>query len=140
VRERCPGQGEASTFGLGRTALRLGAADRSDAAFATRDALRRLMQIADRTFAADRPVIIVLRVDGKTRGELLLRIAIAPAQEIDDVERLDFAEQPGARVRFRALQGFDQQRERLEAFGNFLRPIDDFTDADDDGHAVFRNS
>src|SRR5664280_220123 len=60
MRERRPRQGDAGAFGLGRGRLRFGAADRGDAAFAARDALRRLMQIADRAFAADRTVIGVL--------------------------------------------------------------------------------
>ena len=87
LRERRPRQRETCAFGLGRGALRFGAADRGDAAFAARDALRRFVQIADRAFAADRPVIGVLRLDAEAAGELLLRVAVAPAQEIDDVER-----------------------------------------------------
>ena len=69
--------------------------------------------------------------------KLLLRIAVAPAQEIDDVERVDLAEQFAAAVRFGALQRLFQQSERLEACRDFLRAIDDFADADDDGDAVF---
>ena len=49
----------------------------------------------------------------------------------------DLAEQFAAAVRFGALQRLFQQSERLEAFGDFLRAIDDFADADDDGDAVF---
>ena len=77
------------------------------------------------------------RLGAEPRGELLFRIAIAPAQEIDDVERADLAEQFAAAVRFRALQRLFQQRERLEPGGDLLRPVDDFADADDDGNAVF---
>ena len=139
MRERRPRQFDAGAFGLGCGGLRLGAADRSDTAFAARDALRRLMQIADRALAADRAVIGVLRLDAETVGKLNFRIAVAPAQEIDDVERLDFAEQFGARVAFGALQRLFQQGERFEAFGNLLRTVDDFADADDDGNAVVAN-
>src|SRR5260221_3301899 len=98
VRERRPRKFDAGAFGLGRGGLRFGAADRGDAAFAARDALRRLMQITDRALAADRAVIGMLRLDAETVGELLLRIAVTPAQEIDDIERLDFAEQFAAAV------------------------------------------
>ena len=117
--------------------LRLGAANRGDAALAARDALRRLMQIADRALAADRTVIEMRRLDAEAVGELLLRIAVAPAQEIDDIERADIAEQFCTGVRLRALQGFLEQGERFEASGDFLGAIDDFADADDDGDAVF---
>src|SRR5258706_1599492 len=136
VRERRPRKFGAGAFGLGRSGLRLGAADRGDAAFAARDALRGLMQIPDRALAADRAVIGVLRLDAETVGELLLRIAVTPTQEIDDIERLDFAKQFGARVRFGTLQRLLQQGERLEAFKNLLLTIDDFTDADDHGDAI----
>src|SRR6266702_4700302 len=47
------------------------------------------MQIADRAFAADRAVIGVLWRDAEAASEQLFRIAVAPAQEIDDVERAD---------------------------------------------------
>ena len=92
IRERRPRQFDAATLRLGRGRLRLGAADRGDAAFAARDALGRLMQIADRAFAADRPVIEMRRFGAEPSGKLLFRIAVAPAQEIDDVERADIAE------------------------------------------------
>src|SRR5712664_178838 len=77
--ERRPRQFDTGAFGLGRGGLRFGAADRGDAAFAARDALRRLMQIADRAFAADRAVIGVLWRDAEAAGEQLFRIAVAPA-------------------------------------------------------------
>src|SRR4030081_1530375 len=93
MRERRPRQIDFGALGLGGGALRFGAADRRHAAFAARDALCRFVQIADWTLAADRAVIGVLRRDAETGGEQLFRIAIAPAQEIDDVERLDIAEQ-----------------------------------------------
>ncbi len=134
--ERRPRQFDTGAFGLGRGGLRFGAADRGDAAFAARDALRRLMQITDRALAADRAVIGMLRLDAETVGELLLRIAVTPAQEIDDIERLDFAEQFAAAVLLGTLQRLFQQDERLEAFGNLLRTIDDFANTDDDGDAV----
>jgi hypothetical protein len=35
----------------------------------------------------------VFWLDAETRGDLLFRIAIAPAEKIDDVERLDIAQQ-----------------------------------------------
>ena len=98
------GSVDAGAFGLGRGRLRFGAADRGDAAFAARDALRRFVQIADRALAADRAVIGMRRLDAEPLRELLFRIAIAPAQEIDDVERLDLAEQLAAAVLFGALQ------------------------------------
>ena len=72
MRERRPRQRDAGALGLGRGRLRLGAADRGDAAFAARDALCRLMQIADRALAADRAVIGVRRLDAEALGELLL--------------------------------------------------------------------
>ena len=115
MRERRPRQIDLGAFRLGRGRLRLGAADRGDAAFAARDALGGLMQISDRALAADRAVIEVRRLDAEPAGKLLLRIAVAPAQEIDDVERADVAEQFAARVRFGALQRFFQQGQRLEA-------------------------
>ena len=122
---------------LGRGRLRLGAADRGDAAFAARDALGRLMQIADRAFAADRPVIEMRRFGAEPSGKLLFRIAVAPAQEIDDVERADIAEQFAAAVGLGALQRLLEQGERLEASSDVFRAIDDFADADDDGNTVF---
>ena len=88
-----PGRRHPGALGLGRGRLRLGAADGGDAAFAARDALRRLMQIADRALAADRAVIEMRRLDAEPIGKQLFRIAVAPAQEIDDVERADIAEQ-----------------------------------------------
>ena len=103
VRERGPRQFDAGAFRLGRAGLRLGAADRGDAAFAARDALGGLVQIADRALAADRAVIGMLRLDAEAVGELLFRIAVAPAQEIDDIERGDFAQQFAAAVGFGAL-------------------------------------
>ena len=136
--ERRPWQLDAGALGLGRGRLRFGAADRGDAAFAARDALRRLVQIADRALAADRAVIAMRRLDAEPLRELLLRIAIAPAQEIDDVERADLAEQLCRRCPLRrACSACSSRVERLEAVGDLLRPIDDFADADDDGNAVF---
>ena len=137
MRERRPRQIDLGAFRLGRGRLRLGAADRGDAAFAARDALGGLVQIADRALAADRPVIEMRRLDAEPTGQLLFRIAVAPAQEIDDVERADLAEQFAAAVGLRALQRLFQQRERLQPVGDLLRPIGDFADADDDGDAVF---
>ncbi len=137
MRERRPRQIEPGAFGLGRGALRFGAADRRDAAFAACDAQRGLVQIADRAFAADRPVIGVRRPDAETLGKLPGRVLIAPAQEVDDVERFNLTKQLAAAVRFRALQRLFQQCERLEAGSDFRRPIDDFADADDDGDAAF---
>src|ERR1700676_5674876 len=93
MRERRPRQFDAGAFRLGRGTLRLGAAYPRDTAFAPRDPLRGFVQIADRAFAADRAVIGVLRLDAETARELNFRIAVAPAQEIDDVKRLDLAQQ-----------------------------------------------
>ena len=131
------GSVDAAALRLGRGRLRLGAADRRHAAFAARDALCGLMQIADRALAADRAVIAMRGLGAEPLGEQLLGIAIAPAQEIDDVERAEFAEQFCAAVGLGALQRLLQQRERLEPVGDILWPVDDFADADDDGNAVF---
>src|SRR3954462_7497933 len=65
IRERRPRQFDAGAFGLGGGRLRFGAADRSHAAFAARDALRRFVQVSDRTLAADRTVISMLRFDSE---------------------------------------------------------------------------
>ena len=119
--------------------MRLRAADRGHGAFAAGDALGRLVQIADWAFAPDRPVIEVRRLDPEPSCKLLLGIAIAPAQEINDVERADLAEQFGPGIFLRTLERCLQQRERLEACGDFLGPVDDLADADDDGDAVFGN-
>ena len=73
------------------------------------------------------------------RRQLLLRIAIAPAQEVDDVERLDLAEQLCAGIGLGALQRLLEQSERLEPGGDVLWAVDDLADADDDGNAVFRD-
>ena len=108
MREGSPWQRDARALGSSRCALGFGAANRSDAAFTARDALRRFMQIADRAFAADRSVIAVLRLNTKAGGQQLFRIAIAPAQEVDDIEGVDFVEEPRAAVGFRALERFDQ--------------------------------
>ena len=76
-------------------------------------------------------------IGAEPRGQLLLGIAIAPAQEIDDVERAEFAKQFCPAVGFRAPHRLFKQRHRLEARGDVLRPVGDFADADDDGNAVF---
>src|SRR5262249_51638919 len=107
--------------------------------FAARDPLRCLVQIADRAFAADRAVIAMRRLNAEPRRELLLRVAIAPAQEIDHIERADLAEQLGAGIGFRALQRLLEQIKRLEALLDLLRSVDDLADADDDGNAVFQS-
>src|SRR5205085_917371 len=64
----------------------------------------------------------------------------APAEKADDVERLDLAKQLCAGVGLGALQRLLEQRHRLEACAELLRPVDDLADADDDGNAVFRNA
>ena len=102
--KRRPRQFDAGTFGLGGGGLRLSAADRGDGAFAARGALRRLVQVADRALAADRTVIEMGGL-APIRAASCFRIAIAPAQETDDVERLDVGEQfavESASARFRA--------------------------------------
>src|SRR5207244_5616722 len=111
MRERRPGRRDAGALRFGCGRLRLGAADGRDAALAARDALRRLMQIADRALAADWTVIEMRRLDAEAIGELLFGIAVAPAQEIDDIERTDIAEQFCTGVRLRALQGLLEQGE-----------------------------
>ena len=136
MRERRPRQFDAGALGLGCGRLRFGAADRGDAAFAACDPLRRFVQVADRAFTADRAVIGMLWLDAETAAELDFRIAVAPAQETDDVERFDFAQQFAAAVRFGALERLFEQGEGLETFGNLFRTIDDFADADDDGNPV----
>src|SRR3984893_9429841 len=127
--ERRPWRGEAGALGLGRGRLRFGEADRGYAALAARDAFCRLMQIADRAFAADRAVIEVRGLDAEALGEQFFRIAIAPAQEIDDIERADLAEQFAAGVFLRAPDRLLQPRERFESGGDFLRAVDDLADA-----------
>ncbi len=139
VRERRPRQFDAGAFGLGGGRLRLRSAHRGDAALAARDALGGFVQIADRALAADRAVIGVLGFDAETLGERNFRIAVAPAQEIDDVERGDLAQQLGAAVRFGTPQRLFQQDEGLEAFGDVPGAVHDFSDADDDGDAVVGN-
>jgi len=54
-------------------------------------------------------------LDAETVRELDLRIAVAPAQEVDNVERLDLAQQLAAAVRFGALERFFQQSQRLKS-------------------------
>ena len=71
------------------------------------------------------------RIGAELCCELLFRIAVAPAQEIDDVERLDFAEQLCSGVGLGAPQRFLEQGEGFEAGGDLLGTVDDFTDADD---------
>ncbi len=135
--KRRPRQIDAGALGLGRGRLRFGAADRRDAAFAAGDALGRLMQIADRALAADRPVISVLRLDAEPVGKLPRRILIAPAQEVDDVERADLVQEFAAAVLLGPRQRLLEQRERLKTILDVFRAIDDLADADDDGNAVF---
>src|SRR6185312_9194591 len=135
--ERRPGQGHARALRLGCGGLRFCAADGGHAAFAARNALGRFVQIADRALAAHRAVIAMRRLDAEPLGEQLLGIAVAPAQEVDDVERADFLKQFCPGVGFGALQRLFQQYERLKAFRNLFRPVDDLADADDDGNAVF---
>ena len=77
------------------------------------------------------------RADAKPRREQFFGVAVAPAQEVDDVQRAEFTDQLGATVGFRAPHRLFEQRERFEAGGNIRRPVDDFADADDDGNAVF---
>src|SRR6202166_1767572 len=137
MREGRPWQLHAGAFGLGGGRLGFGATDRSDAAFAAGNPLRRLMQIADRALAADRTVIGMFWLDAETVRELDFRVAVAPTEKVDDVERADLAKQLAACVFFRAPESLLEKRERLEARGDFLRAIDDFADADNDGDAVF---
>ncbi|GCC46512.1 hypothetical protein chiPu_0030355, partial [Chiloscyllium punctatum] len=137
MRERRPRQFDARALRLGRGRLRLGAANCRHAAFAAGDALRGLVQIADRALAADRAIIEMRRRNAEPLCQLLLRIAVAPAQEVDDVERLQVGEQFCAAVGLGALQRFLEQGEGLEAGRDILRTVDDLADADDDGNAVF---
>src|SRR5882724_4359163 len=136
MRERRPWQRESGTRGLGRGALGFGAAHGRYAAFAARDALRRFMQVSDRALAADRPVISVRGSNAETIGKLPGGVLITPAQEIDDVERLNLAQQFSTRVLLGARERLFEQRERFQTFGNLLRAIRDFADADDDGNAL----
>src|SRR5579864_5813297 len=66
MRERRPRQSDAGAFGLGRRALRLGAADCGDTTFAARNALGCFMQVADRALSADRSIVSVPRLDAET--------------------------------------------------------------------------
>src|SRR5581483_11177311 len=132
-----PGQRHAGALGLGRGRLRFGAADGGNAAFAARNALRRLVDVTDRALAADRAVIAMRRRNAEPIGQQLLRIAIAPAQEVDDGERAELVQQFRTGVLLGALHGVFEQRERLEAVRNFLRAVDDLADADNDGNAVW---
>src|SRR5947209_19981515 len=86
MREWRPWQGDAGTLGLGRARLRFGAAHRGDLAFAACDAFCRLMQLADRTLAADWTVIEVRRRDAQAPGQQLLRIEIGRASCRERVE------------------------------------------------------
>jgi hypothetical protein len=74
--------------------------------------------------------------DAESCREQLLRVAIAPAQKIHNVERVDFTEQRRVGVLGRASHRRLEQRQRFEACGQFRRMIGDFADADDDGNAV----
>src|SRR5260370_1950264 len=134
--EWSPWQGNAGAFGLGGAGWRLRAANRGNAAFAACDPLRRLMQIADRALAADRAVIGMFWLDAETHRELLFRIAVAPAEKIDDVERADIAEQFAPGVLLGALERFFDQGEGLEAGTDFFRAVDDFAHSNNDGNAV----
>ena len=135
--ERRPWQRDAATLGLGCGGLRFRAADHGHAALAARDALCRFVNVADRALAADRAIIAMRRIGAEPRRKLLLGIAVAPAQEIDDVERAELAEQFCSAVRLRAPHRFFEQRQRFEAGSDVLWPVGDFADADDDGNAVF---
>ena len=77
------------------------------------------------------------RIGTEPRGKLLLGIVVAPAQEIDDVERAELAKQFHPAIRLRTPHGLFEQRQRLEAIGDVLWPVGDLADADDDGNAVF---
>ena len=77
------------------------------------------------------------RVGAEPGRKLLLGIAVAPAQEIDDVERAEFAEQSCATVGFRTTHRLFEQRQRFEPGGDVLGPVGDLADADDDGNAVY---
>src|SRR5262245_2815726 len=98
MRERRPRQRDAAAFGLGCGGLRLRAADDGHAALAARDALGGFVEVADRALAADRAIVAMRRTGAEPRRELLLGIAVAPTQEIDDVERAELAEQFGPAV------------------------------------------
>src|SRR4051812_46003499 len=75
------------------------------------------------------------RADAEPLREKLLRITIAPAQEVDDVERTGVLDQLGAGIMFCTADRLFEQRQRLEAVADVLRAIDDLADADDDGDA-----
>src|SRR5260370_853410 len=94
------------------------------------------MQITDRALAADRAVIEMRWRGTDPRRELPFRIPVAPAQEIDDVERADLAEQLGAGVSLRALQGSSRQGARPAAGGEVRGPAADCAGPGDDGEAV----
>src|SRR5438445_11196419 len=91
--KRRPRQLGAGALGLGRSRLRLRAANRGDAAFAARDTLCGLVDVTNRALTADRAVIAMRGLDAEPLRQQLFRIAIAPAQKVDDVERLRLAQQ-----------------------------------------------
>ena len=115
MRERRPRQLDVGALRLGGGGLCFGTAHRSDAAFAARDALRRFVQISDRTLAADRTVIGMLRLDAELLRQPDFRIAVAPAQKVDDVQRLDLAQELAAAILFGALERLFKQGEGLES-------------------------
>src|SRR5437879_9091126 len=135
--KRRPWQLCAGALRLGRGRLRLRAANCGNTAFTARDALRSLVDVADRALAPDRAVRAMRRRDAEALRQQFFRIAIAPAQETDDVERLHLAEQLCAGILFGPAQRLFQQIERLEAVGDLFRMVDDLADADDDGNAVW---
>jgi hypothetical protein len=50
-------------------------------------------------------------------GKLFLGITVAPAQEVDDIERAEFAEQLCPAIGFRAPHRMFEQRQRLPPGG-----------------------
>src|ERR1044072_981576 len=58
-----------------------------------------------RAHRADGTIIAMRRIGAEPRRKLLLGIAVAPAQEVDDVERAEFAEEFPPAANFRAPHG-----------------------------------
>ena len=130
-----PGQVGLCALRVVHRVLRLGADNEADAAFAARDALGGLMDVAHRAFTADRAVEIPLRANAEPLGEPGGQVVIAPADQGDDVDAVDLP-QEAARFRIGAPRRFGHQGDGLERLQHILRPVGDLADAGDDGNAV----
>src|SRR3954470_20633152 len=75
------------------------------------------------------------RADAEPLREKLLRITIAPAQEVDDVERAGVLDQLGAGIMFCTADRLVEQRQRLPTGADGLGAIAGLSDAGRDGDA-----